>query len=170
MEVVLMGRTPHLPIFGFESRRDIEIARDAMRKTDCLGLASRDINALSGGERQRVILARALAQEPRILLLDEPTTFLDIRHQIELHRLLKSLNRDGSLTIVIAMHDLNLASAFCDRIVILKEGRIAASGLPRDVINAGTMRDVFEASVKVGIDADTGLPYCIPFERAPLPL
>ncbi|MFH0799142.1 MAG: heme ABC transporter ATP-binding protein [Pseudomonadota bacterium] len=162
MEVVLMGRSPHLPLLGFESRRDIAIAHEAMEKTDCLKFAPRDINSLSGGERQRVILARALAQEPKLLFLDEPTTFLDIRHQIELHRLFSSLSRKGGLAIAAAMHDLNLAAAFCDRLIVLKEGRITAAGKPRDVITSSTIFEAFGARVLVGSHPSTGTPYCIP--------
>lgn len=162
LEVVLMGRAPHLPVLGLESRRDIEIAREAMERTDCWQFADRDINSLSGGERQRVFIARALAQEPEILLLDEPTTFLDIKHQISLHSLLKKLNQENGITIVTAMHDLNLAAVFCERIAILKDGAIATTGSPSDVITADTIFRTFGARVRVIMDNETGLPLCMP--------
>lgn len=160
-QIVLMGRSPHISFLGFESARDIEIAREAMRQTDCLGFAARDINELSGGERQRVFLARAVAQGPKILLLDEPTTFLDIRHQIELNRQLKILNRDG-VTIISAMHDLNMASIFCDRIVMLKEGRVFCDGHPNEVMTSENIRFVFSAEVVVTRDENLSRPLCRP--------
>lgn len=150
LQVVLMGRTAHLPLFGFESHGDIEIAKGAMKETDCLEFASCPVNELSGGERQRVLIARALAQEAQILILDEPTTFLDLKHQIELHRLLKALNKDRGMTIVSAMHDLKLAAAFCNRVVMLKSGRVWADGEPGKVISAHTIESVF--GVRVGVD------------------
>lgn len=161
LQIVLMGRSPHISFLGFESARDIEIARKAMRQTDCLEFASRDINELSGGERQRVFLARAIAQGPKILLLDEPTTFLDIRHQIELNKQLKILNREG-VTIISAMHDLNMASIFCDRIVMLKEGRVFCDGHPNEVMTSENIRSVFGAEVIVTRDENLGRPICMP--------
>lgn len=161
-EVVLMGRSPHLSFFGFESARDIEIAREAMEATDCIEFASRDINELSGGERQRVFLARAIAQGPRLLLLDEPATFLDIRHQIALHKLLAKLNREKGLTIVSAMHDLNMASLFCDRIIMLKKGRILCDGAPGKIMSPENISAVFDAEILVGRDDLTGRPFCRP--------
>ena len=162
LEVVLMGRAPYLPRFGFESRQDVQAAYDAMARTDCLNLARRDINALSGGERQRVILARALAQKPTLLLLDEPCAFLDLRHTTELINLLRELNDEEGLTIVCAMHDLNTASALCHRIVLLKDGGIAAQGHPIEAINPRTILEVFDIDVHVDRDRHTGLPYCVP--------
>ena len=162
LELVLMGRAAHLPAFGFESRGDVAIARAAMERTDCAAFAGRPIDELSGGERQRVILARALAQEPRILLLDEPTAFLDIRHQVGLHRALAEDSRRRGTTVVAAMHDLNLAAAFCRRIVMLADGAVAADGSPADVFTAETVRAVFGADVAVGRDEATGRPYCLP--------
>jgi iron complex transport system ATP-binding protein len=161
LEVVLMGRAPYLPRFGFESRQDIQAALDAMAKTDCFALTGRDINTLSGGERQRVILARALAQNPSLILLDEPCTFLDIRHTTEFIDRLTQLNREG-LTIVCAIHDLNVAASFCHRLILLKEGRIAAQGRPVDIINPHTIRQVFDIGIHVDRDGHTGLPYCVP--------
>lgn len=143
-EVVLMGRQPHLTTFGFESKNDLAVSMDAMKKTDCFELAPRSINELSGGEKQRVILARAFAQTPKLLLLDEPTTFLDIKHQLTLCKLLKKENEDSGLTIVCAMHDLNLAGAFCDRVVILKGGSIAADGKSAEVMRKEIVGPAFD--------------------------
>lgn len=161
LEVVLMGRTPHISMLGFESARDIAIAQNAMAETDCLAFADRNINALSGGERQRVFLARALAQEPRLLLLDEPTTFLDIGHQAELLRLLKKQNRERGTAIIAAMHDLNLAGAFCDRIILIRAGAVCADGIPPKVITEGNIAKVFGATAKIAINEHSGKPYAV---------
>jgi iron complex transport system ATP-binding protein len=161
MEVVLMGRMPYLPLLGFESKSDIEIARDAMERTDCLEFASRDINELSGGERQRVLLARAIAQGPQVLVLDEPTTFLDISHTIGLKRLIMGLSRDNGITVVLALHDVNLASTLCDRIAFMKAGKIESEGRPSDVIDSGIIREIFGADVEVMRARDDARPLCI---------
>ena len=151
IEVVLMGRTPHLPALGFESTRDLDVAKSAMTKTDSYQFAFRSIRELSGGERQRVILARALAQESKILLLDEPTTFLDIRHQIEFYKLLRDENRERGLTIVSAMHDLNIASTFCDRLIFLKDGSVLADGSPSDVVTEKIIRKLFDINFNTSL-------------------
>lgn len=163
LEVVLMGRAPHLPPFGFEKKADIVIAKNAMEATDVSELAARSIEELSGGEKQRVIVARALAQEPKLLLLDEPTTFLDIRHQMDLYRIVKKRNKEEGLTVVTVLHDINLASTFCDRIIFLKKGAIVADGSPHEVIKYAKIKDVFETEVYVGINDLTGMPYYVPF-------
>jgi iron complex transport system ATP-binding protein len=164
LEIVLMGRAPHLPRFGFESRRDIDIALEAMGALDCRDLAGRDIRSLSGGERRRVIIARALAQNPRALLLDEPTSFLDIRHTSELARLMRGLAKRCGIAVGCVMHDINLAATSCDNIVFLKDGRIAAEGTPDEVITPETIGKVFGTSVTVGRDPKTGAPYCLPVQ------
>lgn len=151
IEVVLMGRTPHLPAIGFESARDLDVAKNAMTKTDSHQFASRNIRELSGGERQRVILARALAQESKILLLDEPTTFLDIRHQIEFYKLLRDENHERGLTIVSAMHDLNIASTFCDRLILLKNGQVLADGRPSEIITEEIIRKLFDMNFNTSL-------------------
>jgi iron complex transport system ATP-binding protein len=148
-EVVLMGRASYLPAFALENARDREIARDSMRLTDTLSLADRYIHELSSGEKQRVILARALAQEAGLLLLDEPTTFLDIKHQIEIHELLFRLNRQKGLTIITALHDLNLASIYFPRVVLLESGRIHCQGSPQEVLTAERIFSVYGARVRV---------------------
>ncbi|MFH1829566.1 MAG: ABC transporter ATP-binding protein [Pseudomonadota bacterium] len=168
LEIVLMGRAPYLPRFGFESRIDIEIAMDAMKATDCEHLTHRDIRSLSGGERRRVIVARALAQKPEVLLLDEPMSFLDIRHSTELARRLKELANTQGLAVCTVMHDINLAAAFCDKIVFLKDGKIAAEGTPKQVITTTNLYQAFGISVGVGFDEASQKPYCIPSLKHPL--
>ncbi|MDE2747021.1 MAG: ABC transporter ATP-binding protein [Chloroflexota bacterium] len=132
-ELVLMGRYPHLGRFQVEGSADDRIARQAMRLTETDQFETRTIETLSGGERQRVFLARAVAQQPQILLLDEPTSNLDILHQLKILTLVRQLVDDG-LTAIAAIHDLNLAARFCDRLVLLAEGRVMADGLPEDVL------------------------------------
>ena len=162
LEIVLMGRAPYLPPFGFESKGDVRQAHAAMEKTDCIELADRDINTLSGGEKQRVVLARALAQCPELLLLDEPTSFLDIRHTAEFIGVLKKLNRSEGITIVCAIHDLNLAASFCHRITLIKNGAIVSDGRVKEIIDRDIIRNAFDIDVHVGIDSETGNPYCFP--------
>ena len=128
-------------------------------------VASRSATQLSGGQQQRVALARALALQPQLLLLDEPTTHLDISHQVEMLELVKSLNREQGVTIIAAMHDLNLASLFFDRLVLLKEGIIVADGSPREVLTESSIQDVFSASVKVSQHPVTSTPHIVVLPR-----
>ena len=146
-QVVMMGRVP----FGngmFESPADYQAVHDAMELTDTLQFSDRDLRTLSGGERQRVILAAALAQTPKALLLDEPTTFLDLQHQLGMYRLLQQLCQDGLLAVAIT-HDLNLAAAFSTRIVLLHQGRILADGPPSQVFRRDLLEEVFCAHVHI---------------------
>jgi iron complex transport system ATP-binding protein len=140
-QVVLMGRTPYCDGL-FESPGDWAAVERAMAITDTLAFRRRDFRSLSGGERQRVILASAVAQNPETLLLDEPTAFLDLKHQVSSYRLLRNLTREGMLAIAVT-HDLNLAAAFADRIVVLNVGRVVADAAPADVLAPGLIRDVF---------------------------
>lgn len=149
IEVVRMGRAPHLGLLGLESARDEEIVLEAMRRTAVENLTRRPFLELSGGERQRVILARALAQEPRLLLLDEPTAFLDLKHRLAVYGLLVRLNREHGLTIVLASHDLDLASRYCDRLVLLHGGAVAADGKPADVLTRDNLRKVYDVDAEV---------------------
>lgn len=158
LEVVLMGRSPHLGRFQMESERDLAIARRAMELTDTAHLAERPITALSGGEKQRAIIARALAQEPQILLLDEPTTALDINHQTEIMDILTRLNGEQGVTILVVFHDLNLAAQYCDYLVALREGSIFAIGRPAEVLTEENIRDIYAAPVIVGAHPTTGRP------------
>ncbi len=149
-QVVLMGRTPYCDGL-FESPEDREAVEDAMATTDTLQFRSRDFRSLSGGERQRVVLASALAQRPRVLLLDEPTTFLDLKHQLSIYSLLRDLCRAGLLVVAVT-HDLNLAAAYSDRVVLLDAGRVAADAVPAAVLTEASIRQVFgvETEIRAG--------------------
>ena len=164
-EMVLMGRSPHLRGFAFEGDRDLAVARAAMRRTGVLHLEQRSIHELSGGERQRVILARALAQEADILLLDEPGAFLDIRHEVEIYDLLQEVRGDGR-SIVTVLHDLNLAALYCDRVALIKAGRLVRVGTPSEVITYGLLTEVFEVDVYVDLNDVTGAVNVLPLSRA----
>jgi iron complex transport system ATP-binding protein len=165
-EVVRMGRAPHLGLLGLESRRDIEAVDEAMRRTAVGDLSERKFLGLSGGERQRVVVARALAQEPRLLLLDEPTAFLDLRHRLLLYELLTRLNREIGLTLLIASHDLDLAARYASRIVLLQSGTIAADGPPAAVLTPENLRRVYGVQADVRIEPRTGRPVVIPIQPA----
>ena len=155
MELVLMGRYPHLGRFQIEGAGDERIAQDAMRLTETEQFADRTLDTLSGGERQRVIVARALAQQPRILLLDEPTSNLDVLHQLKVLGLVRQLVDDG-LTSVAAIHDLNMAARFCDRLVLLQEGRVLTEGTPEEVLTPKLIAQAFGVKAAVYRDPNTG--------------
>jgi iron complex transport system ATP-binding protein len=157
-EIVLMGRIPHLKRLSFETKNDFEIAYEALRLTDTLYLKDKHIDELSAGERQRVTIARALAQEPQLLFLDEPTSHLDIGHQIQVMDLLKKLNRENNLTIVMIMHDLNLASAYCSRLSLLDKGAVFAEGSPEEVLTYQNIESVYKTVVLVNKNQVTGRP------------
>jgi iron complex transport system ATP-binding protein len=146
-QVVLMGRSPHGDGM-FEVPADREAVREAMQLTDTLPFASRDFRSLSGGERQRVILAAALAQTPEALLLDEPTTFLDLKHQIAIFRLLQDRARSGLLVLTVT-HDINLAAMYSDRVLVLSAGRLVADGAPQAALTTETMNKVFEVHAEI---------------------
>ncbi len=148
-EVVLMGRTPHLGLLRYEGGRDLAIAWQAMEATRTESFAERRVSELSGGERQRLVIARALTQQPKAMLLDEPTANLDINHQVEILNLVKSLCREQSLTVIIALHDLNLAAQYCDWMVMLNGGTIHAEGTPLDILTAPNIKKVYGADVYV---------------------
>jgi len=156
-EVVMMGRYPHQRPLAGESPEDTAIVRSALERTRTWHLRRRPVDALSGGERQRVLLARALAQDPRVLLLDEPTAHLDIRFQLEMMDLIAGLGA-GRLTVIAALHDLNLAAMYCGRLVLLAEGRIAAMGTPGEVLDPPRLRAVYGADVAVHPHPVTGRP------------
>ena len=143
IDVLRLGRAPYWGAFGLESARDADVVTDAARTLDLLGLLDRPMDQLSGGQRQRVFLGRCLAQEPAALLLDEPTTFLDLRHQVELLRLLRRLAQDRSVAVLLASHDLNLAAALSDRVVLLDQGTVAAHGAPADVLDPELLTRVY---------------------------
>lgn len=156
LEFVLSGRFVHGGAFGWESEADIEAARQALGDCDLTAYASRLMNELSGGERQRVVLARALATNARILLLDEPTANLDLAHQAMMFRLVRErCDRDGASAVVIT-HDLNLAAGFADEVLMLSGGRVAAKGKPSEVLTAENVRKVFEVDVMLDQHPVTG--------------
>jgi iron complex transport system ATP-binding protein len=164
VETVLMGRFPHRRATWWslgiedETEQDLLCAQRAMQETDVVPLADRLVSDLSGGERQRVIIARALAQDPAVLLLDEPTAFLDINHQIEICVLIGRLNVERQLTVVLVSHDLNVASQVCDRILMLKDGRLCQVGLPADMIQPEVLRAVYGCDVVVDVHPQSGRP------------
>lgn len=149
-EVVLMGRYSHIDRYRFEDERDYAVAERAMRATGIWRMRERLVTNLSGGERQRVVIARALAQEPRVLLLDEPTTHLDLRHQLEVLGLIRELNQTRGLTVLAVFHDLNLAARFCDRLMLVDEGRIMARGTPEEVLTAENVAKAFRVNASIG--------------------
>jgi iron complex transport system ATP-binding protein len=153
-ELIWMGRSPHQGVFGIPNLGDHEAVRWAIEETGVGDMTGRSMASLSGGERQRVWIAMALAQQPKVLLLDEPTTFLDLNHQLEVLDLVRYLNQVHHITVVMVLHDLNQAARYAHRIVVLKEGRISAEGTPAEVLTAATLRDVFsvEASIVGGPD------------------
>jgi iron complex transport system ATP-binding protein len=165
LDVVLMGRNPHLRRFKGETKRDYEVALEAMRLTNTLHLAERLFNELSGGEKQRVVIARALAQEPKILLLDEPTSHLDVNNQIEVLGLLRRLCRERGVLVIAVVHDFNLAAYYCDKVILMKNGEIFAMGAPSEVLTPSNIEAVFGVKVLVQKHPLTGLPFVIPMPR-----
>jgi iron complex transport system ATP-binding protein len=161
LETVLMGRSPHLGAMGFESDDDYAKARAALERVDAARFADALLDELSGGERQRVVLARALAQEAALLVLDEPASFLDLKHQYELYRLLRDLSRQEGRTCLCVGHDLNVAAAYCDRLILLSRGRIAAIGRPAEVLTADLVRQVYDIDAEVTLRRD-GRPVVLP--------
>jgi len=163
-ETVLMGRFPHRHRtpwdlgFGWNSSADRAIAQQAMVTMDVWKLAARRVTELSGGERQRVVIARSLTQEPRVLLLDEPTAFLDLQHQVGISTLLHRLKRERGLTIVLVSHDLNLASQYCDRVLLLDRGRVVRLGVPAEVVQREVLEKVYRCRVLVDCHPISGLP------------
>ena len=164
-EVVLMGRMPHITGLGFESEGDLRIAEEAMRQTGVLELAGRPFPELSGGEKQRVVIARALAQQPDVLLLDEPATFLDIRHEVEIFDLLTDLSVARGLALVVVLHDLNIAGLYCRRLALLREGRILAEGPTEEVLTYANVRATYDTEVYVARNDITGRINVLPLDR-----
>jgi iron complex transport system ATP-binding protein len=158
LEVVLMGRFPHLKRLQFEGQRDIEIAFNSLRATHALDLSGRSIHDLSEGEKQRVFIARALAQEPKIILLDEPTSFLDLKFKREIFRLISTLSREKGLSVALVSHDIDLVAQYCHRLIMLKNGIIYAAGEPDKIITASNIEDVYECPVMVDNNPLSGRP------------
>lgn len=159
LEFTLAGRFAHAQGFGFDAARDVESAWAALHATDAAQFAERHFNELSSGEKQRVVLARALAQEPRLLLLDEPTANADLAHQVSLLELVRQLTRERQLAALLVTHEINLAAEFADRVAILKEGRLLACGSPREVITEPTLSAAFGAPLLVGVHPQSQAPH-----------
>ncbi len=158
MEIALMGRYPHLGRFQVEGENDRKVALDALKRTGVEEFADRQLGDMSGGERQRVLIARSLAQEPELLLLDEPTASLDLKHQIELMALVHAEAAAGMGTVVV-LHDVSLAARHCDRLVLLDRGKLIADGTPAEVLTADNLARVFEVEATIEIDELNGRPY-----------
>ncbi|MFD8973266.1 ABC transporter ATP-binding protein, partial [Streptomyces sp. NPDC059593] len=161
-DLVSRGRQPHQAWWKQWSEEDERAVTDAMARTDVAALADRSVDALSGGQRQRVWIAMALAQETDLLLLDEPTTYLDISHQVEVLDLVRRLNRLRARTVVLVLHDLNQAARYADHLVAMKDGRVVAEGPPEEIVTAELVRDVFGLESVVVPDPVTGSPLVVP--------
>ncbi|MEV4949380.1 ABC transporter ATP-binding protein [Streptomyces sp. NPDC053755] len=153
-DVVSMGRTPHKRLFDGDTGEDARIVGSALESVDAAELADRSFDRLSGGERQRVLIARALAQQPALLVMDEPTNHLDIRHQLEVLGLVRRL----PATVLVALHDLNLAAFYCDRLYVLREGAVTATGTPAEVLTPDLLRRVYGVTAEVTVHPRTGAP------------
>lgn len=160
-DYVLMGRRPYHGPLPFETRRDEALARRSMRETDTEEFAGRSMLELSGGERQRVVVSAALAQEPSIMLLDEPTASLDLHYQIQIHSILRRLNRERSITVLVVTHDLNMAALFFPRVVVLSRGRVVADGDPKSVLTEKLLREVYHVGATFSQHPD-GTPMIVP--------
>jgi len=159
MDVVLLGRIPYAKGIGLCTRADLKIACEALEAVGAIHLRDAYIDELSSGERQRVIIARALAQQPKLLFLDEPTSHLDISHQVEIFSLLTRLNKENHLTIVAILHDLNLASEYCNDLILLEDGQVRIKGSPKDVLDYRIIEDVYKTCVIVKENPLTARPY-----------
>jgi iron complex transport system ATP-binding protein len=160
-EIVLMGRIPYLKRMQKEGARDIEAAKEAMRLTDTLKLSDRQVEELSAGERQMMLIARALTQEPKVLFLDEPTAHLDIGHQVQILNLVKQLNLEKKITVVIVLHDLNLASEYCQRLALLDNGALSCLGRPEEVLTYQNIEKVYKTLVLVNKSPVSGNPHVL---------
>ena len=166
LEIVLMGRYAHLGAFALEGPDDVAIARKALAATGTAALEARQFATLSGGEKQRVVIASALAQSSDVLLLDEPTTALDIGYQREITSLLVDLNRDRGTTMIVSTHDLNLAAMLCTELVLLKAGRVVATGATKDVLTAPNIRRLYDVDADVTFHPRAGHLTVVPLARA----
>jgi iron complex transport system ATP-binding protein len=169
LEVALMGRTPHLGLLQSEGRADLAVVRRALEQTDTWHLASRRVGELSGGERQRVVVARALAQETPLLLLDEPTAHLDVGHQAAVLDLMRELCRREGKGVLAVIHDLSLAGQYCDRLVMLSEGCVVGEGEPQEVLSPQLLASVYGTRVSVFPHPLTGRPVVTPLAEAACP-
>jgi iron complex transport system ATP-binding protein len=165
IEIVLMGRHPHLGVFTVEGPDDLRIAHDALASTGTSHLADRFFHELSGGEKQRVVIAAALAQSARLLLLDEPTASLDLGYQLEVAALLQRLNQERGVTMAISTHDLNLAASICRELILMRDGRVLASGATADVLTPDNVSRLYDVEANVQINSDTGHVTVVPVRR-----
>ena len=165
LEIVLMGRHPHLGLFTVEGPADIRIAQDALAATGTASLAARPFHQLSGGEKQRVVIAAALAQSAQLLLLDEPTASLDLGYQLEVSSLLQRLNRDHGVTMAISTHDLNLAASVCRELILMRDGRVIATGPTNDVLTPDNVRRLYDVEADVHVHGETGHVTVVPVRR-----
>jgi iron complex transport system ATP-binding protein len=165
LEMVLMGRHPHLGVFEVEGPADLAIARDALAATGTDYLEDRDFNTLSGGEKQRVIIASALSQAPRLLLLDEPTASLDLGYQLEISSLLHQLNRERGITMVLSTHDLNVAAALCHALVLIRQGHVVAAGPTDEVLTPEHIEALYDVEADVHVHDETGHLTVVPIAR-----
>jgi iron complex transport system ATP-binding protein len=163
LEIVLMARFSRLGILGMERRADEELARACLREVEMDSAADRPLNALSSGERQRVLIARALAQEPRVLLLDEPTTYLDLKHRLRIYATLARINRERGVTILTISHDPTLVARACRRILLLAAGRLLTEGTPEEVLTPRWIRSAYGTGAEITRDPRTGSPVVIPY-------
>jgi iron complex transport system ATP-binding protein len=161
-DIVMMGRNPHVDRFRFETSKDVAAVKKAMKLAGCLEFAQREVGSLSAGERQRVAIARAIAQEPSVMLLDEPTSHLDINFQLETMALLRDLSDNAKLTVIAVFHDLNLAARYCRTLIILKDGKILAAGNCADVFTKENIKKAYGVDVDVRYHPLTQSPYIIP--------
>ncbi|MFN8411067.1 MAG: heme ABC transporter ATP-binding protein [Anaerolineales bacterium] len=161
-ETVLLGRTPYLNFLGQTSAKDEAFARQALQQADVLHLIDKRMDEISGGEQQRVLLARTLAQDTPILLMDEPTTHLDLSHQIDLLKLVTKQAREKQLTVLIALHDLNLASMFADRIAIVQKGLLCVAGTPQETLTSEIINSIYQVPVHIVSHPESGAPLIIP--------
>jgi iron complex transport system ATP-binding protein len=168
-DLVGRGRYPHQGFFRSWSDKDDAAVQRALKATETLDLAGRDVDELSGGQRQRVWIAMALAQETDVLLLDEPTTYLDLAHQVEVLDLVTDLNRKRGTTVAIVLHDLNLAARYADNVIAMKSGAVVAVGNPREVVTENLVRNVFNLESRVIPDPVSGTPLIIPIGRHHVP-
>jgi iron complex transport system ATP-binding protein len=160
-----MGRYPHRKRLASPRQNDREIVQQSLTLTDTVHLKERKLNELSGGERQRVVLAQALAQKPKLLLLDEPTSHLDIGHQIAILDVIKRLNRQDSLTVITVLHDLNLASEYCDRLALMDEGSLMATGTPHEVLTYQNIEKAYKTIAVVKDNPLTHKPHIFPISK-----
>ena len=157
-ETVLLGRAPHQKVLGLASQNDLEVAQQAMAFTKVAHLAGRKLDQLSGGEQQRVLIARALCQQPQVILLDEPTASLDLSHQIRIMDLMERLKAERGVTVVVVSHDVNLAAMYGDQLLLLKAGEIVCMGAPNEVLNFKTLEETYDCKLLVDISPLGNLP------------